>query len=61
MLTDLLGNLLSAEILLIAKLFNMIIEFDTCFVDNFDWGREKTCIFPSGKLFTDNTFTAWLQ
>ena len=20
------------------ELFNMIIEFDTCFVDNFDWG-----------------------
>ena len=22
---------------------------------------EKTCICPSGKLFTDNTFTVWLQ
>ena len=37
----------------------MIIEFDTCFVDNFDWHREKTCICPSGKLFTDNTFTTF--
>ena len=39
----------------------MIIEFDTCFVDNFDWGREKTCICSPGKLFTENTFTTWLQ
>ena len=22
---------------------------------------EKTCICPSGKLFTENTFSAWLQ